>query len=71
MDSDDDGDQLQSQALPVDEKWSEEELEDLIKAGPPSTAEEYLARVRYESSKLPSIVTAEVVPGTKPLKVCW
>jgi hypothetical protein len=32
--------------------------------GPPSSAEEYLARVRYESRKLPDVVTAKIDPST-------
>jgi hypothetical protein len=45
---DDDEDEcFQPQALPVECNWTDEELERLIAQGPPSSAEEYLARVRY------------------------
>ena len=51
---------FQSQALPVDSNtWSDEELAALIASGePPSSAAEYIARVRYESNQLPAVVTA-------------
>lgn len=43
---------LQPQALPVAEGVPSFE-------GPPATAEEYLARVRYEASQCPAVVRVE------------
>lgn len=40
-------------------KYSLEELEEIIKR-PPSTPDEYMLQIKYESSLIPDIITAEV-----------
>ena len=46
MFEDDNDDGIMSQVLPVNKKWTDELLERRMAEGPPSSAEEYMARVR-------------------------